>query len=130
MTFQERSLAAATAALDHARGLGIRVGVAVVDLRGGVACALAEDGAYPSVFDVARAKARTALNFGAPTAALATRVRLENQQALAGVVPGLMFVAGGVPLRTENQLVGAVGVSGGSAEQDAECAERAAEAWG
>lgn len=125
-SFEARSLAAAQAAVEHARGLGARVGVVVIDARGAVGCALGMDGAYPSVFDVARAKARTSLNFGAATADLGQRVRPENQQALAAVVPGLMFVAGAVPLRDGEQLVGAVGVSGGSADQDAECAQRAA----
>ena len=128
-SFQVRALAAAQAALEHAGRLGIRVGVVVLDARGAVACALAADGAYPSVFEVARAKARTSLNFGAATADLRERVLPENQLALAGVVPGLMFVGGGVPLREGEGLVGAVGASGGSAEQDADCAARAAAAF-
>ena len=129
MGFDERALAAARAALEWARGRGLRLGVVVLDARGTVACALTADGAYPSVFEVGRAKARTALNFGAPTAALRERIRPENQQALAAVVGGLMFAGGGVPLREGGALVGAVGVSGGSEDQDAECAASAAAAF-
>lgn len=128
-SFHERALRAAAAGLEHANGLGVRVGVVVIDVRGGVAAAVSADRAYPSVFDVARAKARTALNFGAATGDLAERVQPPSQQALAAVVPGLMFVAGGVPLREGEALVGAVGVSGASAAEDAECAARAAAAF-
>jgi uncharacterized protein GlcG (DUF336 family) len=103
----------------------LRLGIVVLDSRFVPACALTMDGAYASVFNVARAKARTALNFGASTLDLATRIAPESRQALAGVEPGLMFVGGGLPIRAGARLLGAVGVSGGSAAQDAECAAHA-----
>jgi uncharacterized protein GlcG (DUF336 family) len=40
-----------------------------------------------------------------------------------------MVFAGGVPLKTNGQIVGAVGVSGGSGEQDQAVAEAAVAAW-
>ena len=103
----------------------LRLGIVVLDARFIPACALTMDGAYASVFNVARAKAKTALNFGLPTSELATRIAPESRQALAGVEPGLMFVGGGLPIRAGDRVLGAVGVSGGSAAQDAECAEHA-----
>lgn len=126
MRFDERALASGQAALEWAGGQRIHVGVVVLDERGTVACALTADGAYPSAFEVARAKARTALNFRASTAALRERIRPENQRALAEVVGGLMFVGGGVPLLEGERVIGAVGVSGGTEDQDGECAARAA----
>jgi uncharacterized protein GlcG (DUF336 family) len=110
------------AAAGWASERGLRLGIVVLDARFVPACAMTMDGAYASVFNVARAKAKTALNFGAPTADLATRIAPESRQALAGVEPGLMFVGGGLPIRAGDRLLGAIGVSGGSADQDAECA--------
>jgi uncharacterized protein GlcG (DUF336 family) len=123
-------LAAATAGVDagltRARELQVRVAVVVLDQAMAVTTVQRMDGAYPSTVDVARAKAHTALNFGAPTSALAERVVPANQAALQAVVPQLMFVPGGVPIRLDGNVVGSVGVSGATADQDRECAEAAA----
>jgi len=123
-------LAAATAggdaALARARELQVRIAVVVLDRAMAVTAVQRMDGAYPSTFEVARAKAHTALNFGAPTSALAERIVPANQAALQGVVPQLMFVPGGVPIRVDGAVVGAVGVSGATAAQDHDCAEAAA----
>lgn len=110
------------AAIAHAVSLGVRVAAVVVDHTLTVTSAQRIVGAYPSAFDVARAKAHTAANFGAPTAALAERIVPVNQVALQAVVPQLMFVAGGLPICDGGTALGAIGVSGGSADQDAECA--------
>jgi uncharacterized protein GlcG (DUF336 family) len=40
-----------------------------------------------------------------------------------------MIFAGGVPIKMKSQIVGAVGVSGGSGEQDQTVAEAAVAAW-
>jgi len=117
---------AVRAGIDHARSLGVRVAVVVLDHTMTVAAAQRIDAAYPSAFEVARAKAHTALNFGAPTATLAERILPVNQAALQGVVGDLMFVAGGVPITRDGTVVGGIGVSGGSADQDEACAQAAA----
>jgi uncharacterized protein GlcG (DUF336 family) len=39
-----------------------------------------------------------------------------------------MLLAGGVPLRHANQIIGALGVSGGSDEEDSACARAGVEA--
>ncbi len=125
-------LAAAVAGIEagvaHACELGVKVAVIVLDHTFTPVSLQRIDGTYPSAVDVARAKAHTALNFGAPTAALAERIVAENRAALQAVVPQLMFVAGGLPIRDGDRLVAAVGVSGASADQDRECAEAAASA--
>jgi uncharacterized protein GlcG (DUF336 family) len=40
-----------------------------------------------------------------------------------------MIFAGGIPIKTNDQIVGAVGVSGGSGEQDQAVAEAVVAAW-
>lgn len=116
---------AAAAAAAWAGGSGLRVGVVVLDARFVPVAALTMDGAYASVFEVARAKAHTALNFGASSADLAARIKPENRRALAAVEPRLMIVGGGVPIAVAGRLLGAIGVSGGSEDQDVACAEHA-----
>jgi uncharacterized protein GlcG (DUF336 family) len=123
-------LAAANAAVEagiaRAREVQVRVSVVVLDRTMTPVSMQRMDGSYPSSVEVARAKANTALNFGAPTAVLAERIVPVNQAALASVVPQLMFIAGGVPIRANGELLGSVGVSGASADQDRDCAEAAA----
>ena len=124
----EAALRAVVAGASWAAANGLRVGIVVLDPSFTPVSALTMDGAYPSVFEVARAKARTALNFRASTAALAASIKPESQRALADVVPGLMFIGGGMPIHGRSSVLGAVGVSGGSADQDAACAQHVVEA--
>jgi uncharacterized protein GlcG (DUF336 family) len=120
------AVAAVAAGVAHASELGVRVAVIVLDRTTTPVALQRMDGAYLSTVDVAKAKAHTAVNFGAPTSALAGTILPENKAALQAVVPQLMFVAGGVPVRAGGELLGAVGVSGASADQDRACAEAAA----
>ena len=53
---------------------------------------------------------------------MAERVKPENKQALQAVEPDLMFVGGGVPIIVDGVIIGAVGVSGGSEDDDHACA--------
>lgn len=122
------AVAGVEAGLARAQELGVKVAVVVLDRSLTPVALQRADGAYPSTVAVATAKAHTAFNFGAPTSALAEKIVAENKAALQAVVPGLMFVAGGVPVKVDGDLLGAVGVSGASADQDRECAEAAAAA--
>lgn len=106
----------------YARQEGTRMAVVVVDITFTPVALFRMDGAFPSTVAVASAKAMTSLNFGAPTRALRERIAPENQTALANVDARLMFVGGGLPIRQGGKVVGAIGVSGGSEEQDHQCA--------
>jgi uncharacterized protein GlcG (DUF336 family) len=124
--FLQRAQAAVDAGIAIARERGIRVAVVVLDATFTLAAAQRLDGAYRSTVAVAQAKAHTALNFGRPTSALTERIKPENRQALQAVEPALMFVGGGVPIVVDGVTIGAVGVSGGSEDDDHECATAAA----
>jgi uncharacterized protein GlcG (DUF336 family) len=104
------------------------VAVVVLDTSFTLASAQRLDGAYRSAVPVAQAKAHTALNFGVPTHALAERIKPENKQALQAVEPNLMFVGGGVPIVVDGTTIGAIGVSGGTEDDDVACATAAATA--
>jgi uncharacterized protein GlcG (DUF336 family) len=41
-------------------------------------------------------------------------------------LPGAVPVAGGIPLVSEGKIIGAIGLSGGTSEQDGQCAQAGA----
>ena len=110
----------------RARELGIKVTVAVVD-SGGLLVVLARmDGAPPLSPQIAEAKAvGAAMTFrdGASLAELAKErpgfFSVIDRLVRVPIVPGL----GSVLIRRDDQVVGAVGVSGGKPEQDLDCAQ-------
>jgi uncharacterized protein GlcG (DUF336 family) len=111
----------ADAAIRAARDQGLRVSVAVVD-EGGVLLQLDRmDGALLMGPDVATAKAVTALNFQRPTSAVA-EIGRNNPTLLSSLQQATQFavvaVGGGMPIVRDGVVVGAIGVSGATAEQD------------
>jgi glc operon protein GlcG len=78
------------------------------------------DGAPRGSIDVALAKAKTAVNFQRSTKALEDVVAGGRTVLLA--VPGVLPVQGGVPIVHEGAVIGAVGVSGATSQQDEQVA--------
>ena len=121
-----RCVAAARA---QATELGLAVSIAVVDATGVLKAFVRVDGAPLLSVVVAQRKAYTAVAAGMPTQALYDGYRDEPVLlGLIGGLPGAAVIGGGVPLYHGDALVGAVGVSGGSVEQDVTIAEAAAAA--
>lgn len=122
--------AAVAAAIARASELGVCVNVAVTD-PGGVVLAFARmDGAFAFSGGIAIDKARTVCGFGGvPSDALYDAIAGEPpvRDGIAGRAEVAAF-SGGVPVRVGDDLVGAVGVSGASAEQDKDCASAGAAA--
>ncbi len=120
-----------TVAHDRAVALGARVSAAVVDDGGHLIAFGRMDGAEIAGPVLAVDKAFTAVSQSVPTAELA---RLA---APGGPLFGLhangggryVIFAGGIPLRRNGRIVGAVGVSGGTIDEDEACARAAEEAW-
>lgn len=115
-----------TAALDHARAQRLKPLAIVVLDAGGHPVALArEDGATFFRADIARAKAYGALGMGTDTAVIAERAR-GNPGFYSGVVTtvggNLVLSPGGVLIRADGTVIGAVGISGDSGDADAQCA--------
>lgn len=118
---EAQDVVAAVVAAASRRNLA--VSVAVVDAAGYLVCALRMDGAGFLTPQIAEAKAFTAAAWGKPTATVAERARAapETFQAFINlgrtqVVPG----KGGVPLWRRAALIGAIGVSGATADEDDE----------
>lgn len=125
------SIAAALSLIEAAHaaaeGIGAPVTVAVVD-EGGLLKAFGRmDGVNSAAtVDIAQMKAYSAASFRAPTHELAERNR-DNPPRLASLpnVPRFTLLAGGYPIRDGDAVVGGIGVSGGTPEQDMEIAEAA-----
>jgi len=123
----------AAAAQRRAAEIGIRVTVAVVDDGGHLVYLGRMDGAPPLTSEIAEAKAAGAATLGRPGDALAEiyEKRPGFFEAIAEMtrrplIPGL----GSVLIRSEERIIGAIGVSGGRPEQDLDCAEAGLKAIG
>jgi uncharacterized protein GlcG (DUF336 family) len=114
------ALKLADAAMADCAGRGFPVTVAVVD-RAGVDILVARaDGAAGATVDVAKGKAYAAAGFRTPTAVLAQNVA-SNPGLTA--IPGFVILAGGQPISSAGNVVGAIGVSGApSGDIDDACA--------
>ncbi len=118
------------AAVRAAGDIGVSVVVDVVDPGGHRVAMSRMDGAPLLSLDVAADKAWTVISFGQSSRWWADTVREAPDLAVLGKGNRLMPVAGGVPLTIDGQLVGAIGVSGATAEQDQQIAEAGAAALG
>lgn len=120
------------AAVEAAAAIGVRVNVAVVDASGVLAAFLRMPGAPLHSVEIAIDKAYTAASFGLETAKWARALSTHSDAVREGIVLRPRFIAfgGGVPVIADGQRIGAVGVSGGSEEQDGAIAMAALEALG
>jgi uncharacterized protein GlcG (DUF336 family) len=105
--------------------------IAVVDAGANLTAFARMDGAWLGSIDIAINKAFTAKAFDISTLELGRNSQPGDQ--FFGIHTSnhgrVMIFAGGVPIKLKGQVVGAVGVSGGSGEQDQAVAEAAAAAW-
>jgi glc operon protein GlcG len=99
---------------------GWTVAVAVVDAAGGLILFHCLDETQPASQDIAVLKARTAARLHRPTKALEDNIAGGRVALLS--VPGMLSLEGGVPVRMNNKVIGAIGVSGMKSAQDAEVA--------
>lgn len=124
--------AAATAAARAAAALGVRVNVALVDAAGVLAGFLRMPGAPLHSVEIAIDKAYTAASFGLPTVRWAEVLQSHSAAVREGLVLRPRFVAfgGGLPVVEDGRCIGAIGVSGGSEQQDEQIARAGLAALG
>ncbi|GFG72029.1 GlcG/HbpS family heme-binding protein [Mycolicibacter senuensis] len=133
-TYQSVSLDDAQRVIDAARSRAEEISspsnIAVVDAGGNLVAHARMDGAWIGSIDIAINKAYTARALDIATAELAAAAAPGQQFYGIHVSNGgrIMIFAGGIPLRKDDEIVGAVGVSGGTGEQDTTVAEAAAAA--
>jgi uncharacterized protein GlcG (DUF336 family) len=114
-----------SAAEAKAESLGIAYNIAVVDAGGHLLAFSHQDGALIGSIDLAIDKASTARIFDKATSYLATLAQSGEplfgiQESNAGKV---VIFGGGIPIIFEGAVVGAVGASAGTVEQDITVAE-------
>jgi uncharacterized protein GlcG (DUF336 family) len=114
-----------------AQEIGQPSNIAVVDHGGNLVAHIRMDDAWIGSIDVSINKAFTSRAFEITTKDLATNAGPGDQFfGISGSNQGrIMIFAGGIPLHRDGKVVGAVGVSGGSGEQDQTVAEAAAAAF-
>jgi uncharacterized protein GlcG (DUF336 family) len=113
------------AAEDKAREIGQPMNIAVVDSGGNLVAHVRMDNAWIGSVDIAINKAWTARAFDISTKELAELSQSGDQ--FFGIHASnrgrVMIFAGGIPLKRDGKVVGAVGVSGGMGKQDQAVAE-------
>ena len=103
--------------------LGIRVATCVVDEGGNTVAFARMDGTQLASSTLATGKAYTALAWQRPSGALWSIVQPGAGGFGINTIDHRFVVSGGgIPLVDGDRFVGGVGVSGGSADQDADCA--------
>lgn len=120
----EAAAAAVAAAVRHADANGLCINAAVVDAGGNLAAFLRMPGAFLHSIDIAIDKAYTAAGFGFPTSGWTAAFAAHSAAVHEGLVvrPRLVCMGGGLPLRQGERLIGGIGVSGGTEDEDEACA--------
>jgi glc operon protein GlcG len=116
---------ALSAAEAEANRLKVGVAISIIDESGALLREARMDSASTLLIEYARRKAQTSLLFGAPTARLADDPSMTR---MIGQVPNLMLVPGGIEVRFQGQVIGAIGISGAAPAVDAQIAQAALKA--
>jgi uncharacterized protein GlcG (DUF336 family) len=119
------------AAEKKAAEIGQPMNIAVADEGGNVVSHVRMDGAWLGSIDISQKKAYTSRAFDIATKDLAGHS--QPGQQFYGIHASnngkIMIFAGGIPLKKGGKVVGAIGVSGGSGDQDHAVAEAGAAAF-
>ena len=119
------------AAEKKAAQIGQPMNIAVADAGGNLVAHVRMDGAWIGSVDISIKKAWTSRAFDITTKDLATHSQSGGQ--FFGIHASndgrVMIFAGGIPLKKDGTVVGAIGVSGGSGDQDHAVAEAGAAAF-
>lgn len=115
---------AVAAAVEKATDLEVRINAAVVDQSGLLMAFLRMHGAFLHSIDIAIDKAYTAASFGLPTSKWDELLPIDSLLR-DGIQhrPRMVAFGGGLPIIEKNEVIGGLGVSGGSEEQDELCSK-------
>jgi uncharacterized protein GlcG (DUF336 family) len=115
-----------------AADLGVKMAIALADSEGDLQFFIKMDLALPASTEIAISKAFTAAALRMPTGDLG-RLALPGEQ-LYGIEHThsgrIILFGGGIPLRVDGQVVGGIGISGGTVEEDERVAEAVVKAFG
>ena len=127
----ERASVVVEAARRKANEIGVPMNIAVVDAGNNLTAFARMDGAWLGSIDIAQGKAYSARAFDMETKTLGQASQPGGPLFGINASNGgrLVIFAGGIPLTDGGRVVGAIGVSGGTVEQDQEVAEAGAAAF-
>jgi glc operon protein GlcG len=119
---------AAVPALAEAKKNNWTMAIAIVDAGGTLVYFERLDNTQTGSAQVAINKARSAAQFKRPTKAFQDALAAGGEGLRILRLEGAVPVEGGIPLVMDGKIVGAIGVSGGTSVQDAQCAKAGADA--
>ena len=127
----EQAEAVSTAAKQKAKEINVPMNIAIVDAGANIKAFHRMDNAWLGSVDISIKKAKTARFFDMESGDIGTLSQpggpLYNIEVSNG---GLISFPGGIPIKnSEGKIVGAIGVSGGSVEQDREVAQAGVSAF-
>ena len=104
-----------------------KMAIAVVDISGDLVYFEKIDGTQAASVQIAQDKARSAARFKRPTKALQDALAAGGAGLRLLALEGAVPVEGGLPILMDGKIVGAIGASGGTSEQDGQTAKAGAE---
>src|SRR5271169_3091316 len=123
----ENAKKAAAPALAEAEKNHWNMAVAIVDTSGNLVYYEKMDNTQLGSANVAVDKARTAALFKRPTKAFQDSLAAGGDGLRVLSLKGVTAVEGGIPLIMDGKIVGAIGVSGATSAQDAQCSKAGAD---
>ena len=109
----------ANAAIAKCRSMGYKISVTVVDREGLPIVMMRDDGAGLNTPEGSDRKAYTARAFNQPSAAFVKRLEDRPDTVGSRQYTRVLALAGGLPIKVGDEIVGAVGVSGTPGKDDA-----------
>ena len=114
----------ATTAVETCAAKGYRVSATVVDHAGETMVQLRGDGASPHTMENSRRKAYTSNTFRVPSAVTAKRFADGDAGVRQQVtLPNIIAIAGALPIKVGDDVIGAAGVSGSPGGNDEPCVQ-------
>ena len=110
------------AALEACTSQGYHTSVVVIDRAGNLLVVLRDELAHPGTIGMAQQKAQTAVLFRRSTLEFQQRTAADPSLMPQRDVPGILALAGGVPIRLNGEIIGGVASSGANQVSDDECA--------
>ena len=116
----------AATSVAEARKNNWTMAIAVVDTAGNLVYFEKMDGTQTGSVNVAIEKARSAVLFKRPTKSFQDTVAQGGAGLRMLGLPGAVPVEGGIPLMENGKIIGAIGASGGTSDQDGQAAQAGA----
>lgn len=123
----QAALEAVNVALSEGAKIGVKISVAIVNPELNLIAFARGDGATPHSIETSRRKANTAASTGRSTGWMQSDLAMTLPMGTGNL---LTNIPGGSPIKFNGQLVGGIGIAGGTVEQDATIAAATINALG